>query len=162
MIESIINPYPKTDHQDNSKVKSDATTNPTPIIEIIMNRIFLGRIDSLKTSRLPIIVDIGVREAKIAPADEEIKSNAVFSRDEYRNIPMSAAKKKIRKSAFVILKLIRFEKASIKTNTTANTYLKNPKTTGFTTSSMIEILTKEIPQNITTSDIEIKPPIFFI
>ena len=75
---------------------------------------------------------------------------------------MSAAKKKIRKSAFVILKLIRFEKASIKTNTTANTYLKNPKTTGFTTSSMIEILTKEIPQNITTSDIEIKPPIFFI
>jgi hypothetical protein len=75
---------------------------------------------------------------------------------------MSAAKKKIRKSAFVILKLIRFENASIKTNNTAKTYRKNPKTTGFTTSSIIEILTKEIPQNITTSDIEINPPIFFI
>ena len=161
-IERIINPYPNTDHQDKSSVKSEATTNPTPTIEIKIKRIFLGLIDSLNTKRLPMIVDIGVKEAKIAPAEDEIKSKAVFSKEEYKKIPMSAAKKKIKKSAFVILKFIRFENARIKTKITARTYRRNPKTTGLTTSSMMEMLTKEIPQKTTTSDIDINPPTFFI
>lgn len=65
------------------------------------------------------------------------------------------------KSDLVIRKSIFLIKASDKTKMTANTYLRNPRITGWMTSKMIEMLMKEIPQKITTRMIDAKPLILF-
>jgi hypothetical protein len=60
------------------------------------------------------MANIGVKDAKIAPAEEEINNKAVFSKDEYKKIPIRAARKKIKKSDFVIRKSIRLDKQESK------------------------------------------------